>query len=95
MMQKLKITELQDRLEDIFGLYDKGDDTKYLIDGSVVLVPFEGPWTETIKETEDGDLFVEIPQRLLSKLGIDINDELDITTDGTNIIIKKVENERK
>jgi len=92
-MKTLKVAELETQIETICELYDKGDDTVYKIeldDGrAVMLTPYNGPYTETVKETDDGEMFVELPQRLLCKLGWKDGDNLNVEVDNGNIVVTK------
>jgi bifunctional DNA-binding transcriptional regulator/antitoxin component of YhaV-PrlF toxin-antitoxin module len=86
----ITIEELQERIDDIVEEYNKGDDTEYIIshDGKeVMLTPFNGPWTETVIENDEGDLILPLPDRLCAKLGLEIGDDLefDVTDDGVKM----------
>ena len=80
-MKTITVKELEERIEEIIGDYDRGDDTVYRVetpDGRYVMfTPYDGPYTETVKE-KDGEMFVELPPRLLAKNGWDENTKLNM-----------------
>ena len=93
-MNTLTIQELQDQIEEICKKYDEGDETHYLIKNDngedCMLVPFDGPWTGTVEEDQEG-FFVTLPQRLVAKMGWKMDDLIEIEElDGT-LILKRSE----
>jgi hypothetical protein len=85
-MKTLTVDELLEKLDSIFEQYEDGSDECFKIqftgeDGiekTVILTPFDGPYQQEVKQLPDGDLFVEIPPRLLAKQGWDENTKLDM-----------------
>lgn len=95
-MIEMTVEELIEKVDSIMDEYGNGSDETYLIHadtGDVVLKPYDGPYESTVKETDDGDYFVEIPQRLLSKQGWNENTKLDMTIVNGNIELKELINE--
>jgi hypothetical protein len=96
-MKTITIEEFQDQIEDIMEEFDGGSDQHYKIvwedDGvekAVMCIPFDGPWETTVKEDEEGELLVELPNRLLAKLGVSEGDDLDMeVVDGAIHLTKK------
>jgi hypothetical protein len=94
-MKTITVPELEEKLDSIMDDYDKGDDTVYRVeldDGrAVMLTPFDGPYEETVKEDEEGNLYIELPNRLLAKQGWTEGTELDmdIQEDGSIILKEK------
>ena len=91
----ITVEELQENIEEYIDLYDKGDDTHYLVkhEGKeFMVIPFDGPWKETVQEDDEGEAFVEIPNRLLSKMGWVEGEEVNMEVkDGQIFLTKKEE----
>lgn len=95
-MEKLTIPELEERIDDILAAYDEGDDTAYLIeDGErqAYMLPYDGPYTETVQQDENGEYYVQIPKRICAKLGLSEGDEVEFNIEDDNclrcILLKK------
>ena len=92
-MKELNVKQLEEQLYDIMDKYDQGDDTHYLItleDGKqAVMVPYDGPWTTTVKEAENGDAIVEFPNRLVAKSGFKEGDELEYEEKDGGLFLRK------
>jgi len=101
-MKELTIEEFQDQIEDIMEEFDAGSDEHYKIfwdvDGVVktaMCVPFDGPWETTVKEDDEGELLVELPNRLLAKMGWGEGDDLDMKDVDGSIHLTKNEPKQK
>jgi hypothetical protein len=96
---EISIEQLLKKLDSIVEDYDNGDNTHYRIvmdDGrAAMMVPHDGPYETTVKEFPDGELYVEIPQRLLSMQGWYQNTQLEMETQGNSIVITKKKIEYK
>ena len=84
-MKEVTVDEFLEKMDDIMDEYEKGGDEHYLIayekDGEVrkvVCTPYDGPYTETVKKDLDGELYVELPPRLLAKQGWGEGTELNM-----------------
>ena len=89
--KRITVKELQENIEQYVDLYDKGDDTHYIIehDGKEsMMVPYDGPWEQTVKEDENGQ-FIEFPNRLLVKMGWKDGENLNMEICENKIILKK------
>jgi hypothetical protein len=101
-MKEITISQIVESviLDKIMEKYDEGDDTHYLIIddqyelrgtpkiNNAVLIPYDGPFTSTVQVDDEGEYFVEIPKRLLSKVGI--KDEVEIIEENGSIILKAI-----
>jgi hypothetical protein len=60
-----------------------------------MMLPFEGPWETTVKEDDEGELLVELPNRLLAKMGWGEGDDLDMKDVDGSIHLTKNEPKQK
>jgi hypothetical protein len=91
-MIELTVEELLPKLDEIMESYGQGSDTDYLIKaptGDVVLTPYNGPYTETVQEDDEGNYFVKIPDRLISKKGWTTETKLELDIVAGEVIISE------
>jgi hypothetical protein len=93
-MKTITVEELQEQLDSIMDDYGKGDDTHYKVvwtdkgvEKAVMLIPHDGPYEETVKQDEEGNLYVELPERLLAKQGWGEGTELNMEVVDGSIIL--------
>lgn len=92
-MEVIHCDDVPDRIDAIIESYNKGSDDVYKVvnDGGgtlAMLTPFDGPWEETIKEDDEGNHYINLPERILSKYNLKEGDSLDIDVKDNCIVIK-------
>jgi hypothetical protein len=93
-MTRLELQPFLDQLDSILEKYDNGDNTVYIIEHEgkdFVCTPYDGPYTETVMKNEEDDLFINLPKRVCSKLGVKEGDEVtfEMSEDNSQIKITK------
>lgn len=91
-MIKLTVKQLQKTIDSIIDDYSDGDDTIYLVShekGDVVLKPYDGPYTCEVKKKHN-EYYVDIPKRLLSKLGWVEGDSINMESKNGGIYLNKI-----
>lgn len=90
-MIKLTVSELEKTIDSIIDDYSDGDDTIYLINnkkGDVVLKPYDGNHVTKIKNNY-GETYIDIPKRMLSKLGWKEDDLINIECKDDSLYLSK------
>lgn len=92
-MEVITVKDIPNRIDAIIESYNKGSDNVYKVvndEGEYLsmIAPFDGPWTETIKEDSEGESYINLPERIINKYNLKEGDSLEMDVKDNCIVIK-------